>query len=259
MSVREKQAFTLIELLVVIAIIAILASLLLPALSRVNGKGKKIVCINNLKRWGDALIMYADDYDALPREKPFAHVGGWSTNYHTWEIAAAITNNDVWFNALPDSISYPALRYYAAVPARRMDFYSAGKLFHCPSAKFPANNDAYPMFSLAMNAKLMRGTNSAAKMTFIQAHSKTVLFMEIGLPGERTPAAVQPAKQSFTGQPHGYGPRFSVRHGGSGNLGMADGHVESLRGVQVVDPNGWAHFPQRDAVWTANPADDPNN
>ena len=60
-----KKGFTLIELLVVIAIIAILAALLLPALSSAREKGRQAVCLNNLKQMYIALELYANDYDEL--------------------------------------------------------------------------------------------------------------------------------------------------------------------------------------------------
>ncbi|MFA6716797.1 MAG: DUF1559 domain-containing protein [Victivallales bacterium] len=75
---KKNNKFTLIELLVVIGIIAILASMLLPALSKAREKAKQATCSNNLKQIGTSIILYADDFEGNMPASYLKGKGAWA-------------------------------------------------------------------------------------------------------------------------------------------------------------------------------------
>ena len=90
------EGFTLIELLVVIAIIAILAALLLPALSKSKLKGQQVFCMNNLKQLQVAMVLYADDNADHLAENPGSTITphSWVTGRESWDLFPSPPNTD---------------------------------------------------------------------------------------------------------------------------------------------------------------------
>jgi prepilin-type N-terminal cleavage/methylation domain-containing protein/prepilin-type processing-associated H-X9-DG protein len=268
---NSRSAFTLTELLVVVAIIAILASLLLPALSRGIQHGRSIQCLGNLKQWGLAFHTYKDDHsDFIPRE---GHQRDGTVRRNNWAQVQDPANMDVWYNALPREMGLPgaqASNYASRLKGHRPLFYK-NRLFHCPSAKFPAyvekDNDAF--FSIAMSSKLI-GRNSALneiwngtiRYSIIQNPSDTVIFLDARV--DKSEVKVHPFQlDTELGQPSAHATRFAARHTGGGTLAFADGRAQRVKGTDVVETRpgfqrGFAIFPGGSVIWCPDPFENPN-
>jgi prepilin-type N-terminal cleavage/methylation domain-containing protein/prepilin-type processing-associated H-X9-DG protein len=240
---QSRFAFTLIELLVVIAIIAILAGMLLPALSKAKSKGKQIVCVNNMKQIGIGFMLYLDDNeDLFPGH--WRHPGAGVNPLHSDAI--------VW-------------------PGRLLTVMGAGaKSFNCPAEKPKfwwnttnvVGNHEFPWNLRPASACFTYGYNDWGVREVTRSETAPTL----GLGGDiRTPAdyiklasvrapsdmiaiadtqsdcvwdtAVDPADPGTFLTPANEWP--SRRHGLGSNILLLDGHVEHQRQMDLVseDPN----------------------
>jgi prepilin-type N-terminal cleavage/methylation domain-containing protein/prepilin-type processing-associated H-X9-DG protein len=137
--IRQKHAFTLIELLVVIAIIAILASLLLPVLSKSQGAAEGVACNSNIKQLALAWFLYASDNGDLlvnnyGKPQTISTSNTWANNVEDWSNSDYNTN----------------LIYLTQTLFSSYDSRSAG-IYKCPSDRAPAANGPR-IRSVSMNA-----------------------------------------------------------------------------------------------------------
>ena len=229
MKNRRLNAFTLIELLVVISIIAILASMLLPALNKAREKARTINCAANAKQITGAFAMYTNDYrDCFPTSIAGAD-GSYATPKTTWAGAVGI-------------YIYPSKNYlnYAGWAS-----YPANGVFSCPTlapfiqtktigmneSHFGYNANLFGRLNYTVNNPdwgFSREVSIPVKVGKVKRESETMLIGE--------------SRASNTDNLHGYYDffdatnRFALRHSKHGNLGYMDGHV-GMTDVSVILTN----------------------
>jgi prepilin-type N-terminal cleavage/methylation domain-containing protein/prepilin-type processing-associated H-X9-DG protein len=261
MHLKQNRGFTLIELLVVIAIIAILASLLLPALTKAKAQAQRIACLSNLKQWGLADTMYVDDHNQIfpyPRYQGYASTvdqdnPGWLSipSYHN---QTPPVGDDVWFNALPAYVSQKPLYVWASSATMEQQFYNSRSIFICPTAysqpisrvdaqaafdKYDMIPGQRPLFNYGMNSKSVANEEISVaivtlKTSMVRRPSDFVLFSDVRDRSAETPYFGDPGNQILLATPHDYTTRFSCRHDQGGNITFSDGHAAFFKYNYVV-------------------------